>query len=93
MIHYSCKKILRIDSKNIYRKWTINIALFAAVLLGASKIRIPLFSYVHVIAYAALLMVLMVVVFGGAAYIYDRETCNFIMQKIRRGAENEKSPN
>ncbi len=93
MIHYSCKKILRIDSQNIYRKWTINIALFAAVLLGASKIRIPLFSYVHVIAYAALLMVLMLVVFGGAAYIYDRETCNFIMQKIRRGAENEKSPN
>ena len=93
MIHYSCKKILHTNQKAIYKKWFINMALFAAVLLGFSKILIPLFSYAHILAYGAVLMLLMLAIFGGAAYFYDRETCNFIMQQIRWRVKNEKSPN
>lgn len=84
MIYYSCRKILHIKQFTVYKKWLINLVLFAAFQECFTKIGIQPTTYLQVVLYAGLLMVAAFAVFGGAAYSYDRESCAALFAQIKQ---------
>lgn len=84
MIHYACVKILHSSQGVVYTKWFINTMLFIITQIFLINIPIQLNSYITLIIYAGILMVIMLLIFGGAAFWYDKESCADILRLMRR---------
>lgn len=90
MIYYACKKILHTKQSVVYRKWVINAILFIAFQIVGNKFGIAPQSYVGVVFYAAILMILALAIFGGAAFVYDKESCNSVICSLRERLSERK---
>lgn len=84
MIYYSCKKILLIKQYTVYKKWLINLVLFVGFQVAIRRIRIQLSSYIQIILYAGVLMLAALMLFGGAACCYDRESSTEIFTQLKK---------
>ena len=85
MIYYSSRKILCISQKRVYVKWGINILIFAVLYFIMSQITVVLDSYIKIVIYAVVLLMVSVISFGGCALVYDKEFRGFIRSRLSRG--------
>ena len=83
MIYYACVKILHTKQSAVYRKWSINVALFVVFQIIGLRLGITPQSYLGVILYAAILMLFALLTFGGAAMVYDTESSNDILARLK----------
>ena len=82
MIYYACKKILNIKQTNVYKKWLINIVLFVVMQYIISNMGYIPKSYLTVVLYAAMMMVVALIVFGTAGLLYDKNSIRLVIGKI-----------
>lgn len=83
MIYYACRKVLHIKQSAVYFKWGINFILFVAYQIIGQKMGMVPRSYLGVVLYAAILMLFALVIFGGAAMAYDKESSNEIISRLK----------
>ena len=83
MIYYACRKVLHIKQRTVYIKWGINVILFVAYQIIGQKMGMVPRSYLGVVLYAAILMLFALVIFGGAAMAYDKESSNEIISRLK----------
>ena len=84
MIWYACKKILHISQKAIYIKWGLNIIVFIVGQMIMRLVSVDLDSYLKIIIYACIMMIVSLFLFGGISYIYDKETWYLVTAKMKK---------
>lgn len=83
MIYYACKRILHTKQSAVYRKWSINVILFIVLQILGQKIGITPASYLGVILYAAILMLITLLLFGFAGILYDKESFDDVVSQLK----------
>ena len=74
MIHYSYGVILQTGEFKIYWKWLINTVLFLAFERCLNLMVHPFDTYTGIILFAGVAMIAAVIVFGGSAMLYDKDS-------------------
>ena len=83
MVHYSCRKLLKVNPLRMYRKMLVNIMILLAFLYACSKLTIPSQNYFIMAAFAVPVTIVSVLIYGAAVFVYDRDTVHFVSAYLK----------
>ena len=85
MILYANRRILNRSPWATYRRWIVNILLCIGISIGGKRILalLPTDSYLWLLLWAAVSVIVLGVIFFGAACLTERKTVIFVKQNLR----------
>lgn len=91
MIIYANRVVLKRSPWVTYRRWLLNLVLFAGMYIAGRAVvsRLDLDGYLKILLCAAVMCVVMLPVFFVVVSLFDRETCRCALSLLKRRKENK----